>query len=426
MADSFQKFIVELVDTLFSKDNTAINLKEGLIKTANYFKSECGWIKLWEKGRGSRILVEYNLPQELNNLERDFHNECQTHSLLFTQQESEVFFVDSCELLKCNCLNINSITCHLTVPIRANKNFLGSFNLGFVVQPAISKEKLALIAKAFGVAIANYVYLKKIEEKKKQLEQKSKDLETLVTAISHDMKNPIITAKGFLSLINRKYSKKMKKEMADYLGHIEKGILRIEELVKDLINLRQTEKLLKAKEQINIKEAIKSALRYIKPLIRHRMPKIKIEGESPKLWGNSLAFFQIFTNLIANAIKYTPDDRTPLVLVGFGENKKFYVISVKDNGIGFTKKEIKEAFNPFSKLKTLDREGSGVGLSIVKRIVEGFGGKIEVESEKNVGSTFMIYWPKKIISAEGETRTRTGLTPLDPEPSVSASSTTSA
>ncbi len=426
MADSLQKFIIELIDTLFGKDAGIGNLKEGLFKTAEYLKAECAWIKLWEKEKGSSILIEYNLPDNLKNLEDHYHNQCQTHSLIYKEKESDVFFLDNCELIKHKCLNINAVTCHLTIPIRSNKNFIGTLNLGFSSSPSIGQKKLSLIAKTFGVAIANFAYLKKIEEKKKLLEQKSKDLETLVAAISHDMKNPLITTKGFLSLINKKYNKKMTKELTVYLGHIEKGILRIEELVKDLINLKQTEKLLKAKEQIDMREAIRSALKYIKPLIRHRLPKIRMQGDPPKLWGNNMAFFQIFTNLIANAIKYTPDDRSPVVVISFSENADYNIISVKDNGIGMTRRELKEAFRPFNKVKTLDREGSGVGLSIVKRIVEGFDGKIAVKSEKNVGSEFLIYWPKSIMNAEGEIRTRTGLTPLDPEPSVSASSTTSA
>lgn len=430
MAENFQFFIVDLVDSLFSEEANISNLKNSLKMTITFLSGECGWINLFKEDFASGLLIESNLPKELKELELKLHRDCQCKSFFMNNKDCDFFYTRDCKLINRGGLCLNNIIGHLSIPIRVKNELVATINIGFKEKKDVDREVIKFISKIFGSALANYIFMKKLEEKNKQLNQKSKDLETLVTAISHDMKTPLITTKGFLNLIEKKYYNKMTKEHQSYLNNIKKGILRIEELVKDLLNLRQTEKLLKIREFIDVKDALKSSLRFIKPLIRHRLPKIKIQGTPPKLYGNNLAFFQIFTNLVANAIKYTPDDRNPRVNIVFEENEENYLIIIRDNGIGMTEKELKEAFKPFNRVKTIDREGSGVGLSIVKRIVEGFGGRIKVESQKNVGTTFTIYWTKKEVQeelyAEGEIRTRTGLTPLDPESSVSASSTTSA
>ncbi len=430
MAESLQIFITDLVDTLFAEETSISNLESALKKTIAFLGADCGWINLWKDNFYSGLFIEYALPEALKNIESKLHRDCQCQNLIINNKDCDFFYVTDCGYVKKFLIAVDNFIGHLSIPIRSRKEFLATINIAFKEKKEVNRETIRLISKTFGAAISNYIFTKKIEEKNRQLNQKSKDLETLVTAISHDMKTPIITTKGFLHLIEKKYHNKMTREHKSYLNNINKGLNRIEELVKDLLNLKQTEKLLKISEIIDVKDALKSSLKYIRPLIRHRLPKIKIEGTPPKLFGNNLAFFQIFTNLIANSIKYTPDDRTPRVNIIFKEEEDNYLIKISDNGIGMTEKELKEAFKPFNKVKTIDREGSGVGLSIVKRIVEGFGGRINVVSEKNVGTTFYIYWSKKEnledLYAEGETRTRTGVNPLDPEPSVSASSTTSA
>lgn len=430
MESGLQNFILKLVNTIFSDNISISNLKNSIELTSKFLGSECVWINLFKENTASKLFLEFNLPQDLKEIEIKLHKDCQCISFLDNKKDFDFFFSKDCKILNKVGISKNNLLGHLSIPLWYKDELLATINFGFCKKTDFNSEVIKFISKVFSSALYNYIFLKKMEEKDRELNKKNKDLEILVTAISHDMKTPIITTKGFLNLIEKKYARKMTKEQRNYLNNIKKGVLRIEELVKDLLNLKQTEKLLNIKEVINVGDSLKSSLRYIKPLIRDRLPKIKITGKAPKLLGNNIAFFQIFTNLLANSIKYTPDDRNPNVNIAFSEDENYHIISIKDNGIGMTEKEIKEAFKPFNKVKTLEREGSGVGLSIVKRLVEGFGGIIKVESQKNIGSNFIIYWPKRdseeIFYAEGEIRTRTGLTPLDPESSVSASSTTSA
>ncbi|GAB4436300.1 MAG: hypothetical protein OHK0040_07520 [bacterium] len=420
------KLISGLIDVVYSDRADEKSFETALLSVSAYLNIPSIWINLWE-GSNTRLFASVGISPELKSAESFCHSNCQCKDLIRKGDiKFKIYRIKNCKYLSDKSVTDN-LTCHFTIPLRTENELIGTLNFGMEKEKTIDEDLARLLCKIFSTALANRVYCKRMEEQRELLSKRNKDMEVFVSAVSHDMKTPIIAVKGFINLINKKYKEKLPKELNKYIYQIEKGVDRIEELVKDLLNLSRVEKVLTKRERISLDEVLQASLKSIRPLIRHRKPKIKIIGERPIVIGNWLAFFQIFTNLIANAIKYTPDDRKPEVKVFINQKDEGWLFIVSDNGIGLTDKERASVFEPFTKVKTLLREGSGVGLSIVKRIVEGLGGKIWLESEKGKGSSFYIYLPtKEEENAEGETRTRTGLTPLDPEPSVSASSTTSA
>lgn len=421
------KFIADIIDVVYGGDLDIDRINHAFAITAKHLGVPYVWLNLWD-GNSSKLFAHYGLPNEFARIESFKHKDCQCADFIKDKKDTfKLYKIKSCKYFASRGFYPEGISCHFTMPVWAGYELIATLNLGMDKEKQLDSELMQLLCKIFNLAISNKIYCQRLENQKILLSRKNKDLETFVSAVSHDMKTPIIAVKGFLNLIQKKHKNGLTKETNRYLCQIEKGIDRIQELVKDLLNLSQVEKVLGKHEKISVDEVLKASLRSISPLIRHRKPKIKVFGKKPILMGNWMAFFQLFTNLIANAIKYTPDDRRPEVKIFFEEKEENWLFTVKDNGIGFDDKEKRRAFEPFTKVKTLPREGSGVGLSIVKRLVEGFGGKIWFESEKGKGTTFYVYLPRlKEENAEGETRTRTGLTPLDPEPSVSANSTTSA
>ena len=421
------KFIADIIDVVYGSDLDVDDINQALAITAKRLGVSCVWLNLWN-GNNSRLFAHYGLPDEFARLESIKHKDCQCSDFVKNKKDTfKLYKIKNCKYLAYHGFSSEDISCHFAMPVRVGNELIATLNFGMDKEKQLDSKLIQLLYKIFNLAIANKIYCQRLENQKILLSRKKKDLETFVSAVSHDMKTPIIAVKGFLNLIQKKHKNGFTKETNRYLCLIEKGIDRIQELVKDLLNLSQVEKVLGKHEKISVDEVLKASLRSISPLIRHRKPKIKIFGKKPVLIGNWMAFFQLFTNIVANAIKYTPDDRRPEVKIFFEEKEEGWLFIVKDNGIGFDEKEKSRAFEPFTKVKTLPREGSGVGLSIVKRLVEGFSGKIWLESEKCKGTTFYVYLPRlKEENAEGETRTRTGLTPLDPEPSVSANSTTSA
>ncbi len=417
-------FIKRLVDTLFSGENELNNLKESFKLLSNELGADAVWLSDINKNAFG-LLISEGLPKEFEVLETVYHKNCQCKTLIKGSKAYDVFYLEECSYLPDEFKKHIGLHYHYSIPLKTKNEYIGVLNIAFSKEKMIPATLIEFIAKIYSSAYANYLYCRKLEEHSKELARKNNDLETVVSAISHDLKTPIISAKGFLKIMKDKYGKQLDKQVLWYLKCIENSIKRSEELVKDLLNLSNAEKMLNAIEEVDVKDVIKSSIRNISHLVRSRKPKIIINGDNLKIKSNWHALFHIFTNLIANAIKYTPDDRKPHIEVNIEPKENYIFIMVKDNGIGLTPKEIQNIFKPFNKVKTLEREGSGVGLSIVKKLVEGLGGNIEVASEKYKGTTFLIKIPC-FNGAEGEIRTRTGLTPLDPEPSVSASSTTSA
>lgn len=417
-------FIKRLVDTLFSGENDLNNLKESLKLLSIELGADGVWLS-HINNNAYRLLISEGLPKEFEVMEKIYHKNCQCEKLTKESETYGMFYLEECTYIPDEYKKRIRFHYHYVIPLKTKKEYIGVLNIAFSKEKSIPTTLIEFIAKIYSSAYANYLYCRKLEEQSKELAKKNSDLETIVSAISHDLKTPIISAKGFLNIMKDKYGKKLDKQVLWYLKCIENSIKRSEELVKDLLNLSNAEKMLNAIEKVYIKDVIKSAIRNISHLVKSRKPKIIIHGDNLRINSNWHALFHIFTNLIANAIKYTPDDRKPHVLVNIEKHDNQFLFKIKDNGVGLTSKEIQYIFKPFNKVKTLEREGSGVGLSIVKKLVEGMGGTIDVVSEKNKGTEFIIKIPY-IANAEGEIRTRTGLTPLDPEPSVSASSTTSA
>lgn len=420
--------ILKLIDVLFSGEITLTEIKNALKIVSKELGAEAIWLNLWD-GNVTSLVSSYGLPSHIENLELIPHKDCQCKELIKDMaQYNALYSVNKCSYIGSRTDKKCPLHFHFSVALRTKKMGIGVLNIAFSDNKYISEEVLLFLSKIFSAAFANYLYQQKIEEQTKSLVKKNNDFEVFVSAVSHDMKTPIISAKGFLNIVKEKYGNKLPKGMEWYLNCIDRSIARLEELIKDLLNLSNVEKMLHKREKISFNDVLKASMRNINVLIKSRKPKIKIHVDKADVEGNWLAYFHIFTNLIANAIKYTPDNRKPVVDINITNKDGICDIVIADNGIGLTEKEKQDIFKPFNKVKTLEREGSGVGLSIVKRLVEGLGGSIDVASTKGKGTKFYIKLPSynNMLNAEGEIRTRTGLTPLDPEPSVSASSTTSA
>jgi signal transduction histidine kinase len=118
----------------------------------------------------------------------------------------------------------------------------------------------------------------------------------------------------------------------------------------------------------------------------------------PQLFYSEKRLYQIFYNLVSNALKFRDEERKTKVEIGHQEDKDNYIFFVRDNGIGIEQKYHNKIFESFSQLKETKSEGTGMGLAIVKKIVEANQGKVWVESQKKAGSTFYFTIPKNVKS----------------------------
>jgi len=226
---------------------------------------------------------------------------------------------------------------------------------------------------------------------KKEIEKIKKDF---VSNVSHELKTPLTAIKGFVENLLLLEKNKDKKH---YLEIVSKNTERLINIVNDLMVLSELEKNRDFinKEKVDIVKVIKSVLTIFEKKIKEKNLYIKIDlnGNIPLIEGDSYKIEEMFINLIDNGIKYTEKGGITISIKKEGE---FLKIFVQDTGIGIPNKDIPRIFERFyvvDKSRSRKLGGTGLGLSIVKHIVMNHNGKIEVESEVNKGTTFIISIP---------------------------------
>ena len=245
------------------------------------------------------------------------------------------------------------------------------------------------------VIIGSIINIKDITEKVK-LENMRTDF---VANVSHELKTPLTSISGFVETLKLNENIDLATRNR-FLGIIESESDRLKRLIEDILLLSSIENTeSRVLEKINLYEtfnAVKDMLSYI---AESKNIDFKYEFLETSLYVSSNRDYikQIYLNLIENAIKYTPANGQVRVVVD--SNDKDIIIKVKDNGIGIPKEDINRIFERFyrvDKARSRDVGGTGLGLAITKHIVKSLNGKIEVKSQLNKGSEFIVTIPKKI------------------------------
>lgn len=243
----------------------------------------------------------------------------------------------------------------------------------------------------------------KVEEQKELLEKANQELDSFVYTASHDLRAPLRAISSFSSFLEEDYKGKLDKDGKGHLSEIRKGANRMTELIDDLLTLSRISRIENPYEDVNINDLIDSVIERIKLDIREKRIDLKIQKDMPVVRCDRIKMAEVFLNLISNAIKFSSKDNreNPRVEVGCADKEEYYEFYVKDNGIGIDPRHHQEIFGIFKRLKAaIDYEGTGAGLSIVKRVIDDHGGKIWIESEVGKGATFYFTIPK-ILKEEG-------------------------
>jgi len=224
----------------------------------------------------------------------------------------------------------------------------------------------------------------------KELESKNSELEQFTYTVSHDLKAPIITIKGFLGfLVKDALSGNVKRLGAD-IQRISDATDKMYKLLNDLLELSRIGRLMNQPTTIKLPELIHEARELLQGRLRERGVCVRVEDGLPCIYGDRQRLLQVIQNLLDNSAKFMGTQVKPCVEIGLRgyENNKS-VIYVRDNGVGIAPEYHERIFGLFNRLDPKS-EGTGVGLALVKRIVEFHGGRIWVESEVGKGSTFLF------------------------------------
>ncbi len=225
----------------------------------------------------------------------------------------------------------------------------------------------------------------------KRLERMRRDF---VANVSHELRTPLTSIKGYAeTLLYEEDIEKIKEFASIILKHTDFLI----KLTHDLIELStiESEGFRLKKEHISLKELIEETVETFKDKVKRKDIKIELKiKDTQTIWANEERARQVFNNLIDNALKYTESGK---IEISAEEQGRFMIIKVSDTGIGIPKKDLTRIFERFyrvNKERSRASGSTGLGLSIVKHIVEAHGGEVWVESELGKGSTFFVKWPR--------------------------------
>jgi PAS domain S-box-containing protein len=224
-----------------------------------------------------------------------------------------------------------------------------------------------------------------------ELLRSNKDLENFAYVASHDLQEPLRMVSSFTQLLAKQYGEKLDKTAMEYIGFAVSGAKRMYDLLNGLLAYSRINSNAREFTRVNTNNIISIITKNLALVIKERNAKIKVDV-LPPIFGDETQLIILFQNLIANAIKFSP--QAPEIDIYWKQDMNFKVFSVRDKGIGIEPQYFDRIFLIFQRLLPRDNyDGTGIGLAICKRIVERHGGKIWVESEPGLGSVFSFTVP---------------------------------
>ena len=230
----------------------------------------------------------------------------------------------------------------------------------------------------------------KLKKALNDVKRSNEELEQFAYVASHDLQEPLRTIASFTQLLERRYKGKLDPDADEFMAYIVDAAVRMKQQIQDLLEYSRVATSRGKFEHIDMNFILNQATANLKGAIDENNAEITHES-LPTVTGDTSQLIRVFQNIIGNAIKYRKPDEPPKIHISTHEDKEKqeYIFSVSDNGIGIKKEYLNRIFGVFQRLHTMDEyKGTGIGLSIVKKVIERHGGKMWVESEFGKGSTF--------------------------------------
>ncbi len=246
-------------------------------------------------------------------------------------------------------------------------------------------------------SLAGFSKILSDETRNKQLQdsltESNMALEQFAHVASHDLQEPLRTLSAYAELLARRYKDRLDIEGGEFLDLIVAGAKRMSTLVQDLLSFAKVRTEIDRPSSYSMDQDLETALTQLQKLIEETGAVIT-HDPLPNMQADQGQMVRLFQNLVGNALKYRKPDIPPAIHVSANQQGPDWVITVRDNGIGFDQKFSKEIFTPFKRLHNhSEYPGTGVGLAICQRIVEGHGGKIWAESQQRDGASFHFSLP---------------------------------
>ena len=214
----------------------------------------------------------------------------------------------------------------------------------------------------------------------RELAAKNAELERFTYTASHDLKSPLVTVRGFLGFIEKDVREGNQERLHADLRRVREATEKMGRLLDELLELSRVGRVMNPPQAVPLVELARDAASLVAGRIEQRGVQVQIADDLPVVWGDRVRLRQVLQNLLDNAVKFLGDQPEPRVEIGCRRVGGEAVCTVRDNGVGIEERHRERVFGLFDKLDP-DSEGTGVGLALVRRIVELHGGRVWAESE---------------------------------------------
>ncbi len=235
---------------------------------------------------------------------------------------------------------------------------------------------------------------RELEIRNTELEMKNAELERFTYTVSHDLKSPLVTIKGFLGLLEQDVQLGDTDRVANDVAQIANAADKMSRLLNELLDLSRIGRLINAAESISLSDLAREAAELVAGQLLARDVLVEVDLAMPQVYGDRIRLLEVYQNLIDNAVKFMGDQPEPRIVINAHEKNNEVLCCVQDNGIGIARPYQDKIFGLFERLNH-HIDGTGIGLALVKRIIEFHGGRIWVESEgPGQGTTFYFTLPR--------------------------------
>lgn len=309
-----------------------------------------------------------------------------THRVINSGQHTKMFFVDMWRTIA------SGRTWHGEICNRAKDGqlyWVDTTIVPFRGDDGVIKQYVAIRADITKRKLAE----QRLAETNDQLSRTNDELERFVYTASHDLKSPIVTIRGFLSHLREDLGQGRLDRAEEFMARIDKASLKMRESIDALLELSRVGRVCNEPRWVDLGEAVRE-------VVRDHELEIERLGISVRV-GHDLGFVridphrltEILDNLVSNAVKYGCDGAGPMISIGMETRAGQRCFCVRDTGCGIPLEYQQKVFGIFERLDTA-KEGSGIGLAIVKKIVEGIGGRIWIDSSPGEGAAFWVVFPQ--------------------------------
>ena len=413
----FQDLLIHISTTYINSDLSDIDqlVRKSLKQIGEFVESDRSYIFSYDLiNQTASNTYEWcaeGIDPEIDNLQ-DVPTEYITQ-WLEAHKNGDAFFIEDVSLLPDDgeyglkaILEPQGIKSLITIPKIKNNELIGFIGFDSVKKINKYNDKEKEILFVFANMLVNVIQRKeneeqiKEQEKKKEellkhLSQQNVELNEYAHVVSHDLKAPLINIHTLVGWFMHDHKDVISKEDFKPLDQALFNVEKMDFLIKGILDYSTVDRLESEDKIVDFNEMVDDILQTI---LTPSDTEITIQENLPTLYGNTWRFKQVFQNLIQNAIKYC-DKENGIIDVGFTEKPEHFEFFVKDNGMGINSDYFDKIFKVFTKLDS-SGASSGIGLSIVKKIITHYQGDIWVESEEGIGTTFFFTLPKNIESEQ--------------------------